>query len=437
LKVIREANDSVARFKEVKPAMPSEEEKPDPFAEPVSFPEDRKSEPAGATKAEQEENAKAKTEKPKTDKSAKPQAAAGDPNHKVFRSPIWEMELTLSRNDKQKYVLRGTLTNISKRRQTLGETVFKVYLTDRGGDFAQINVNREPMGVGEKHVIKDELVPEHVIVQGLFGVEQVLTWRTAPVKRIDRMEIGDRAAFSSRTSHLALTGPKYMPKGKAEKKGRRRGGKDAQGEPLEADDEGGSDDPGASSTAAGLSINRYVDANDQVRHMPVAMALLVREDNIPDVLAAFTNSQLRIEVTQFHWHHSRDRIQPPILDAPPTSKDETQQAKPRRRTGKGEGGVDPTEERTPPNTVRGKAAPAGTPSLRGGNLSITLGTPALQGKTGTESVDQEDDMNLMEVAVYGIAALYEKYPPKPADNAAGGASADPSAKQPTKTDEKK
>jgi hypothetical protein len=36
------------------------------------------------------------------------------------------------------------------------------------------------------------------------------------------------------------------------------------------------------------------------------------------------------------------------------------------------------------------------------------------GMTGQTSQD-EDDPNLVELSVYGIATLYERYPPKPPD----------------------
>jgi hypothetical protein len=49
---------------------------------------------------------------------------------------------------------------------------------------------------------------------------------------------------------------------------------------------------------------------------------------------------------------------------------------------------------------------------------------ALQPRTGTSYTsspgteeEEEAEMNLVEVAVYGLASLYEKYPPKPASAA--------------------
>ena len=54
------------------------------------------------------------------------------------------------------------------------------------------------VAVGEsKDII--QTVPEQKAIEGLFGVEQILTWKTAAVKRLDELElthsIGEALAF--------------------------------------------------------------------------------------------------------------------------------------------------------------------------------------------------------------------------------------------------
>jgi hypothetical protein len=408
LRVVRDANDSVARFKEIKPGTGTGSSKPDPVSEPISFSKTNETPVAPVAQ---------------TAKSAP--AIPGDSKHKIFRNQYWELDLSLS-GEGGKYVLGGKLTNISKRRQTLGETDFKVFLQDRGSDSATmlLPINGEPMAASESQAIKSVPVPEHLTVDGLFGVEQVLTWRTAPVKRIDALEMDYN---SSRVSVPRFVGPRFIQGGTAAPRARRGGKSGAAGVDAAGDDDTG-DAPttgGISSTESGLKVPRYMDVNEQVRHMPVAMMLVIREENVPEVLAAFTNSKLRIQVTQIHWQHFRESVQPVIQEEPPEQPQEVAQATPRRRPGgKGEvsesgpGGVE-AQQRS--RTGRAGKRSGGAPTFRLGpnqGSGISLGgSPKL--RTGPESVDQEEDMGLIEVSVYGIASLYERYPPKPTSDAPG------------------
>src|SRR5207249_1669193 len=118
LRVIRDANDSVARFKEVTAESSTPKEKQAAKAE---TPADKDGKPAKA------EAAAAATD----EKKVKPAAAAArtDSLHKLFRNPYWELDLTLAGSETGKYVLRGKLTNISKRKQDL-DVKFKVFLQD-------------------------------------------------------------------------------------------------------------------------------------------------------------------------------------------------------------------------------------------------------------------------------------------------------------------
>ena len=60
---------------------------------------------------------------------------------------------------------------------------------------------------------------------------------------------------------------------------------------------GGPGGPGAGSTASpqtknGLILNRYIDTNEQVRHMPVGMVVIADDEHLAGAaLSAFTNSR--------------------------------------------------------------------------------------------------------------------------------------------------
>jgi hypothetical protein len=56
------------------------------------------------------------------------------------------------------------------------------------------------------------------------------------------------------------------------------------------------------------------------------------------------------------------------------------------------------------------------------------GMPGGYGRPGMYLEEQEEDMNLVELAVYGIASLYERFPPKKEQPAADSTTpAEPSA----------
>src|SRR5262249_51256960 len=151
--------------------------------------------------------------------------------------------------------------------------------------------------------------------------------------------------------------------------------------------------------------------------------------------AAFTNSKLRIAVNQFHWQHSHDSIMPKIESAPtPGAAPAPVVQRPSGRGGRLGGGEG--AEGAPGRTGAGQAtAPAGgrrggagrlggeggeAPGTRvggaGGAGPVANQPPfPFQNRPsgGSAAPEQEEDMNLMNLSLYGIAAVYEKYPPKP------------------------
>src|SRR5262249_1083930 len=71
------------------------------------------------------EQDKAEQNKDGQAKPAQPQAqivneVPSDPFHKKYRNPFWELELWLLRKDGGNYGIKGKITNIGKRKQSLG-----------------------------------------------------------------------------------------------------------------------------------------------------------------------------------------------------------------------------------------------------------------------------------------------------------------------------
>jgi hypothetical protein len=115
----------------------------------------------------------------------------------------------------------------------------------------------------------------------------------------------------------------------------------------------------------------------QCRHLPLGMVLILDQQYVPDVLAAIANSRLRIQVTQVQIQHVRN-IKP---EAPPT-------------TGNAGAGNPPGN-----NPPAGGSGPVGM-NQGGGNVATTKG-----------AAKSEEDPNLVELAIYGIAAIYERFDP--------------------------
>jgi hypothetical protein len=438
LRIVHDANQSVARFKEVTANGSVEKEKEAKAAAPA--------EKDG--KAAKPETAAA----PQDQKALKPAAAAAktDPNHKIFRNPYWEFDLTLVGSDRgNKFALRGKLTNISQHKQPL-DTKFKVFLQDpRATDepsFQLISVGGLPLAVGDAAPI-DAPVQETKAIEGLFGVEQILTWRTAAVKRLDDLKL---MYPSSRTAARTLKPPRFTNTNPPESADSPASG-DASAQTAGPTPGGPTSPYGAAAPAIttttlnGLEINRYTDVSEQVRHMPVAMVVVVDEEHVPELLGAFVNSKLRIQILQYHWHHCRDRMNPQFNES---------EGSPQFAPSSGfRGGFTPTPTITRPGTPMAGGKPYGVnnPALRGGGergatrpggpgVPYSSGPPGrMPGPPGPirtggpsgpvpgmrpsfgpaglgsapEGDEEQEDLNLLEVAVYGLASLYERYPPQP------------------------
>jgi hypothetical protein len=380
-----------------------------------------------------------KTTAPK-DAKGKAVVQPEDRNHKVFRNPFWELDLTLARNAKNEYVLRGKVTNIGKHREPLD--AFLVYLTnppfDPAAKGAFLAIEHEPVPVRESVEIKETKIDQNLSIDGITGVEQVLTWRTAPVKRIDQLLIDYK---SSRNAGRALRPPPWIEKATADTTAPSGGstgvpsGGAMSGAPPEmkgsmdammrgggAKFGGGSGGQGGDKSKNGLELNRYTDPDDKlanrlnpVRHMPVAMVVILDEDQIHEFLGAFANSKLRIQVLQCHWHHTREKIKPQS-EGTGTVADK----------GAKTGGTRP-----PGGKVPGEGTMGGMMAGQGRMMGGMAGMMGMKGMTGMmpggisglanlnrgQEDEEEAEATLVEVSVYGLGSIYSKFPPKPEETA--------------------
>jgi hypothetical protein len=322
--------------------------------------------------------------------AAQPSAEA--PRKRSFRNPYWQLDLDLPLDGK---VLRGKLTNISKRRQTPNVTFwvqvlpkedlkvpFAINFTDPkllpqerqrlpfANDrerqlFVEVRVSGDTLAVGESLTLPE--VPCK-LGTGLFSVLQQLKLETAPVKSLRLLRLGEISERTSvlgkqlkpRTEETASSSQSSQPKAPA------AGGPAPVAAGAEASSKlmGGSDkaDSG-SSTKNGVERKRYVEVTSQVRRMPVAMIVLIDQDHMQDLLRSLANSKLRMQTTQVYWNHTNA----PKPAGPGRSSD-------------------------------GGAARPAAPAVIGGD----------GGKESKAQAVEDQESNVVQLVFYGIISLYEQ-----------------------------
>jgi hypothetical protein len=333
-----------------------------------------------------------------------PKAAKNELDRQVFTNPYWKLELTLEQDQ-----VRWQITNLGKQIQPLG---MRYLIKFTGSNTPNpILVDGEPLA--PRHSTKGE--EKRIKVVGRTRLEEVrqeLNWRTAPVKRIDKLAL---AWHSQRTSTRALQGPPAkegeggdgttasteQPSGGADNDmAAMMGAMSAMGKRQQMMGAGGL---GGQSTELIQRI-RYMDFGPQVRRMAVGMVLIVDQAHIQDVLAAFANSKLRMQITQVHWQHYAGSIKPPIMEmagAPPGAPGSNLGSVP----ASGEDDVRPRGG--VPSALAGKFRPGGTPGA-----GMSFGQPFAGAQSMSFGSASDEPTNLVELAVYGIGSLYQRYPPK-------------------------
>lgn len=187
---------------------------------------------------------------------------------------------------------------------------------------------------------------------------------------------------------------------------------------------------------------RYVEITPQVRRMPVGIVVIVDQAYIQDVLLAFANSSLRFQITQVTWQRFRGNL------GSDSASDSTGPGG-NVMIGKtgvlgtgltGPGGGDPDM-----GSLRFSRPPGGRGSSAAGPPGIgALGPMGGGGLDGMEigggrltSVSEAQlTSGLVELGVYGIVSLYERYNPATDPDAAKEGEAkeptkEPSDKEPT------
>jgi hypothetical protein len=152
---------------------------------------------------------------------------------------------------------------------------------------------------------------------------------------------------------------------------------------------------------------RYIGVPGQVRRMPVALSMVVDQAYMQDVLMAYANCPLRFQITQVHWERFRGTLTP-------AGSTESEDTGPRLTTGGGLGdGFLPNEGRPqsgfrPGGIGIGPVGPSPGPGIPGapglGGLSGQFGSAG-----STTVTEGQITAGLVQLTVYGIISIYEKY----------------------------
>lgn len=372
----------------------------------------------------------------------RPAVVADEPRHRMFTSRTWQVDLRIEDKPGGR-VLAGKIKNITPRLQPYNATsqlLLKVWLNNEAGARPFVFViEGTSLEAGKEEDIKP-LGNRHMIFEGrveeIARVEQVFDARTAPVKRLDRLALGypsarhaeaelQMSAFSQKAFDAETGDPTTggatgagglggMPPAPGGLGGPPPGVGGLGGPPpgLGGGPGGLGGAASAEMTVNGLVRRRYIHKTEQVRAMPVGLGLVVDQAYVQDVLAAVANTRLRFQTVQTHMNRFRGNLTYAVSG------------------GSGPGSPDGLSGGPPPGTGSSDATGAGPPP-RGGpppgpGIGSIPGTPPpggggppgfpgpgfggfFGGSAPRSSNEDQVSGNLVELGVYGILSLYEKF----------------------------
>lgn len=313
-----------------------------------------------------------------------------------------------------------TVKNLVPRRQKL-DVYFNVRFNKSAN--ASLSTERIPIGgeplepFGQKNDsrrLQVSLMEGGIQRNGIYEVEQVLNWETAAVKRIDQIAIGWPSGEIAHSHKSYPEGSKpYRKDEKKEEAKKDVGPMGAQPMGAEAQMALGGKGGGFGAIGAGAGAEtglngvlkeRYLEVSEQSRRVPVGLALIVDQDHVDRVLTAFSNSKLRFLTTQVLLNHYHGSVRPQVGGATAAAPKEV------------EGGAGPASS---PMPVAGGGGPRGgggfgSAAMMPKGLSLpgsAAGFGPASAPTASGSGSDIDEMEAnMELVIYGIVTLYERYP---------------------------
>ncbi|MBI1915636.1 MAG: hypothetical protein HYS12_13025 [Planctomycetes bacterium] len=365
---------------------------------------------------------------PNPDKS-KELAKNGVKESRLFRSHDWEVNLLLEEEPKNRDRLRisasSTIKNInpSRRPLYLGSSTSeglrlqvrqRQSTTSRGKPVYHYSLVNRIVGVllpyGEQLEFKSASGLDSSVTPARdFELVEVFDPATSPIKRLERLEIGEAAlAHRLKVGFEMNTGP-LAPKPEEGQGDKEQSSSAAPGGGGGAMPGGGGAMPGGDAGKKGdlaktpndIPRGRYILHNEVVRRIPIAFTVVLDQDYRNEVLTAVANSPLRIQTTQAYWAH---RGETAVATTGGKSNDWVGGSSFGGMSGPGSSGS------RPPG---GAAGPGGSQPAQQGSGQAR---PAQPGGTSDDApAAAEGNRNLISLSVHGIATLYERFPPKKKD----------------------
>ena len=406
-------------------------------------------------------------------------APAGADGRIKLTNAFWELDLVLENGGRQ-ISKRSRIKNIhlQQRPQPLadprtGIQVEFVFYQNGFRRTAQVKLDGEVIPYGKSAPFAKDFDAGAIDFKKPFDLVQVFTPGTSPIRMVEGLEL----PFNShRTMTSKLLARKTLKKEGASK------GAEAGGAPggmaMGGDTAGGSGGPGAMMGGMGkdgpgggkagdltpynkLDRSRYIISTDTCRHLPFAMKLTLDQSTLPTVITALSNSKLRVQVTQVQYQYIPFGASQSIGGGPgmPGGGGMAMPGMPGMPGGM-RGGAMPGMPGMPGGAGGGMAMPGmpGMPGGAGGGMAMP-GMPGMPGggpggsaamRPGGRGGDDADtgggggpagpgalgagfnpsalaDGNLIDVALYGIAVLYERFPEDPNKLAAAAGAAAPTS----------
>lgn len=382
----------------------------------------------------------------------------------AFDNPYWKVDALLTKDNK----IKLKMTNNLARRQR-SEVEFLVTVNP-ARDPVLVKIEKQPplnSGATSRELVFT--APVTSLPKGIFGIKQVLTWETAAVKRIDKIAIGhginpsgasalgggeggfgfggkgggpgapgmpggpgggspgmpggggmDGGTASGTTAHSHRTVvAELKPKFEIETPDATTGGVGGPGGDGGFPGEGGGmmpgggkGGPGGMGGAAGVKVStngfafeRYSELTPQARRLPVGVVLIVDQAHVGRVQAAFANSKMRFLTTQVLLNRYPNSVRPQLINLAGGN-------------GGFNGGFGPGYP------GGGPGYPGGSPGFPGGGGKGGFGGGFFPGggpgegegdpgqSYGTSYDSMDDRQTNMELVLYGIVSIYERFPPR-------------------------
>jgi hypothetical protein len=308
-------------------------------------------------------------------------------------------------------------------------------------DGKEVDANVLPIVSTEAH-----LIPVGRTANEIIRVEQVFDVRTVPIKRIDALVLGKNDSRTGDAKQLLSPLPPFAQEAVAPPAEAGAGGGPPAGPmgsgpgpmgpgpgpmgpgpgPMGGGQQSVRGQDRAGGPIAAVSDGnqrRYFDRNEQVRRMPVGIVVVVDQSYMQDVLLAFANSPLRFQITQVSWTRFRANDLATGTNGSTSGTSGVVEGKGDNYVG-GSGDPDSMGSSGKPRLVG--PGPVGPGPVGPGPVGPVgpgpMGYPVGPNSSGGFSIASESQITsgLVELSIYGVVSLYEKFTDAPATVPAPG-----------------